>query len=392
MFKVKDLITGNEKNHMGITSGDALMEVVDATVTADGSQVISVKILGHRMGKAYIGKTYSALNAELFKIAPANIIEELMPKKKEKAKLSLDFTGGLKIKVWSDRIESNFNKERSMIPEIDPKRIAALQTIMLEQKNNPAFDLKKFVKTNENCEVFRDLFDNKALRQACANMLDFFKEFQKEPSIRMINTLTHILNKGGNGREYVANYFRLANDSHALEIQEKIKSPEFQQILNVFALNESSKTVNTRLKIYFGAAGTGKTTKAIEEAKGNCIVCNGAMNPDDLMRTFDFEKGNATFNKSSLRRCMEDGEKIVFDEINLLPFESLRFLQGLVDGKESFLFNDTEIKIHPDFQIIGTMNLSINSMIFGLPEPIVDRCAEIKEFKMTPDLLVDNAF
>ena len=325
--------------------------------------------------------------------APIALIDEVVPKKKEKPSINVDFKGGLKIQVFSDHIKSSFNPERILTPERDAARVAALQTILMERKKDPKnFNLRQFILKENTCEIFRDLFDGKELKEAAKKCIDFFKEFQKEPSIRMTNTLTHICASGEDGVEYVANYFRLANDSHAPEIIEKIKSPEFKAIMNVFALNESDKVVNKRLKVYFGAAGTGKTTRAIEEAKGNCIVCNGSMSPDDLMRNFDFDKGDPAFHKSSLRRCMEEGQKIVFDEINLLPFESLRFLQGLVDGKESILFNDEEIKIHENFQIIGTMNLSINSMVYGLPEPIVDRCSEIKEFKMTPDMLLEGAF
>ena len=40
-------------------------------------------------------------------------------------------------------------------------------------------------------------------------------------------------------------------------------------------------------------------------------------------------------------------------------------------------------------KIIGTMNLSINGMTYGLPEPLVDRCEEMKQFKLTVDDLLN---
>lgn len=37
------------------------------------------------------------------------------------------------------------------------------------------------------------------------------------------------------------------------------------------------------------------------------------------------------------------------------------------------------------------MNLVVNGVSFGLPEPLVDRCEDIKEFTLTAEMLM-NAF
>ena len=84
---------------------------------------------------------------------------------------------------------------------------------------------------------------------------------------------------------------------------------------------------------------------------------------------------------------MEQGKTIVLDEINLLPFDSLRFLQGIADGKADFYYKNRPVHINEGFQIIGTMNLSLGGMTYGLPEPLVDRCAEAKEFVLTAEQL-----
>ena len=111
------------------------------------------------------------------------------------------------------------------------------------------------------------------------------------------------------------------------------------------------------------------------------------MLPAALMEDFIFTDGNPDFNPSLLWNCMEEGKVIVLDEINLLPFDSLRFLQGIVDGKTEFSYKNRTVHIHEGFQIIGTMNLSLGGMVYGLPEPVVDRCAAAKEFNLSAEQL-----
>jgi hypothetical protein len=58
-----------------------------------------------------------------------------------------------------------------------------------------------------------------------------------------------------------------------------------------------------------------------------------------------------------------------------------------VDGKTEFYYKNRPVHIHEGFQIIGTMNLSLGGMIYGLPEPLVDRCAETKQYELTAEQL-----
>ena len=47
-----------------------------------------------------------------------------------------------------------------------------------------------------------------------------------------------------------------------------------------------------------------------------------------------------------------------------------------------------EINYVDGFTIIGTMNLIVNGMAFGLPEPLVDRCSDIQKFVLKAEDLM----
>lgn len=219
---------------------------------------------------------------------------------------------------------------------------------------------------------------------ACNKLVDFFSEFNFSPSFRFTNTLAMVAKPV----EYVHNYFAIQDHQYVSEISEKIKSMEFKDILKTLRDGVPSKKINSRMKIYYGAPGTGKTTKAEMEADA-MIVCTSDMLPKDLMQVFNFEDGKATFKRSRLWEAMENGEVIVLDEINMLPFETLRFLQGFTDGKTEFNFNGETVHIKDGFSIIGTMNLNVGGAVLSIPEPLVDRCYDIVEFTLNGSALVD---
>ena len=223
------------------------------------------------------------------------------------------------------------------------------------------------------------------LLEGIQKLMDFFSEFSFTPSFRFTNTFAYMCGKSQDAaRTYVKNYFALMDSSYQKEVAEKIKSAEFTQIIKAVKQYGVPQTpINTRFKIYFGSAGTGKTTLAQTESNNRCIVCNSSMLPSDLMEDFIFKDGNPDFNPSLLWDCMEQGKTIVLDEINLLPFDSLRFLQGIVDGKTEFYYKNRPVHIKDGFQIIGTMNLSLGGMTYGLPEPLVDRCSDAREFVLS---------
>lgn len=229
-----------------------------------------------------------------------------------------------------------------------------------------------------------------AIKKALGNLINFFTEFQFTPSFRFTNTLCNLCKKSNaDAISYIGNYFKLMDSPYAQEVIDKMKAPEFRKnILTLLADNVTpTKLINNRLRIYYGAQGTGKTTEAMKQTQ-TVVVCNSAMQPCDLIEDFTFDDGKATFHPSALVKAMEAGETVLLDEMNLLPFDSLRFLQGICDGKESFEWKGNTIHIHTGFNIIGTMNLVVNGTTFGLPEPIVDRCAELREFTLNIDALM----
>lgn len=239
----------------------------------------------------------------------------------------------------------------------------------------------------ENKEENASVDVNNQLKRALNNMINFFKEFNFTPSFRFVNTLAR---KGiDEAKQYVLDYFCLMDSPYAEEVSHKIDSPEFNGILNDFFVREVTQIINKRFKVYYGAQGTGKTTQALEETANRCIVCNASMMPADLMEDFTFDDGKAVFHPSALAKAMEAGEPITLDEINLLPFDSLRFLQGIFDGKSEFLYKGNAIHIADGFKVIGTMNLAINGAVYGLPAPLVDRCEDIENFELDADCLMN---
>ena len=228
------------------------------------------------------------------------------------------------------------------------------------------------------------------LQSALQRLMDFFKEFEFEPNFRFVNTLAWMLTKKKKScaTDYITSYFELIDSPYKNEVSAKIKSKEFKAILADMSKVAPTKTVNERFKLYYGSQGTGKTTIGQGESEGRCVVCNASMLPADLMEDFIFDEGKPSFKPSSLWECMENGKAIVLDEINLLPFDSLRFLQGVLDGKKEFNYKGKTVHIKSGFMVIGTMNLSVNGMVYGLPEPLVDRCMEMKKFSLDAKALM----
>ena len=281
--------------------------------------------------------------------------------------------------------------------ETDPERIAQADALYTACKKAVKVDrptLLAEMKANGLLEVLFpsatvDVSDpTEVTKNGLAKLIDFFTEFDFEPNFRFINTLARCLeSSNATATDYIAHYFELTDSPYAPDVVEKMKSAEFTNILKHIGSTAPTKSVNNRFKIYYGSAGTGKTTQAQIETDMRCVVCNNSMLPADLMEDFVFVDGKATFKPSMLWRCMEEGKPITFDEINLLPFDSLRFLQGVLDGKTEFQYKGNTVHINDGFMIIGTMNLSVNGMVYGSPEPLVDRCAEMQKFKLTAEQL-----
>lgn len=222
----------------------------------------------------------------------------------------------------------------------------------------------------------------------CSELINFFKDFNFEPNFRFVNTLKKNCSTIKEARQYICNYFNLTDNQFKENVDEKTKSQEFNNIIAELQKLNTQTSINTRFKIYYGSQGTGKTTQALKESNNVVIVCHSAMLPSDLLEDFKFEEGKPSFKHSALWEAMENGTKITLDEINLLPFESLRFLQSILDNKTEINYKGQIIHIKEGFQIIGTMNLTVNGSVFNLPEPLVDRACEIKEYKLDAEQLM----
>lgn len=220
------------------------------------------------------------------------------------------------------------------------------------------------------------------VKETLTKLIDFFTEFNFSPSYRFVNCMA--ISK--DPTTYVRNYFMVQDHPYSAEINEKIQSREFKAIAKSIAKCKPTP-INTRFELYFGDPGAGKTTKAMSITKKH-IVCSSDMLPNDLMQNFGFKDGKADFIPSDLWMAMENGESIMLDEVNMLPFESLRFLQGITDSKSSIDFKGHTINIHPNFRIYATMNLNVNGECIPLPSPLVDRAYDIVEFKLTADDLI----
>lgn len=231
--------------------------------------------------------------------------------------------------------------------------------------------------------------DRENVKLGIQKLMDFFTEFAFEPNFRFVNTFAYACQTSTkHAFEFVRNYFELTDSQFLFSIFEKMKSPEFKEIIELVSTAPPTHRVNNRFKLYYGSAGTGKTTIAMREADNNCMVCHSAMLPSDLMEDFKFVDGKADFQPSALQNAITEGESIVLDEINLLPFESLRFLQSILDGKKEFMYKGNLIKIADGFEIIGTMNLTVNGCTYSLPEPLVDRCKDIRKYTLTSEDLL----
>lgn len=227
-------------------------------------------------------------------------------------------------------------------------------------------------------------------------IIDFFKEFNTDAtkSNRFINTLMLKAKEGLNSaKTFTKSYFYAMDYPQAEGISYKLDSYEFEEIVNNLATIQSDKHINKRLFIYFGPAGTGKTTQAIKDYPLSSVInCNSDMMAQDLFETFEFKDGKPDFKKSEFVKAMEEGKPIILDEINLLRLDALRALQTITDNKQVFNYKGQNIQIKEGFKIIGTMNLTVNGRVFSLPEPLVDRCADIKEFTISNEELVERAF
>ena len=171
---------------------------------------------------------------------------------------------------------------------------------------------------------------------------NFFKEFEYEPDPRTLNTIAHIEGAEGKAKFILASAKVEGRDEEIVaSMASKMTSAEFKAMADRQDAIAKGDAINKRLVIYFGSAGTGKTTKAMaDNPTAEVIIGSASQDPDDLFSRFD--PATKTYVLTAL---------------------------GIADG----------------FQVIVTMNLETNFGKTPLPSPLVSRAKEIVDFDAIAD-------
>ena len=209
----------------------------------------------------------------------------------------------------------------------------------------------------------------------------FCVDFEFNPDPRLINSLRHCGNAEEAGTMILNSMELIGMPAELLERAEpKFKSPEWRGIFaDMSKCPTSHAKINQRLAIYYGPAGTGKTTKAIaDNPDADRIVASPTQDPSELFtRNVVNEHGGVDVVLTELGKDMVEGKPIIIDELNLYQSCVLTRLQGVTDGGERLVDNGKEITIKAGFKIIATMNLETNYGKTPLPNPLVSRAGEI---------------
>lgn len=230
--------------------------------------------------------------------------------------------------------------------------------------------------------------EQKASNDYLIKLNAFMSEFtQDKLSIRQLNALM-FLNKL-DYKHHLVNYYKITGEAFVDGLISKCNSPEFDEVfkakeklLNVAKENNHTFTsINKRLELHFGDAGSGKTYNTTKQYPDAVVIpCSATLDVDDLNRLVVFENGQPQFIDTPLIQAMQEGKPIIFDEIRLLNNDVIAWLQTILDNKKNILINNKVVNIKEGFKIVGTFNLMVNGYTYPLPQPLVDRAYLIKEY------------
>lgn len=218
------------------------------------------------------------------------------------------------------------------------------------------------------------------------SFLSEFSYFRNGVSMRLINTFAMAKDK----RSALYSYCEVSQMEDLLELNEKMKSPEFKAVCEAFKPFKP-EPLNRRFAVFYGAPGGGKTYAAIKAGEkingGSCDVvpCSPSMDAADMLYAYrlDYKTGKRGYVPTALLTAMVSGRAVVLDEVNLLPMEARMFLQNILDNKSKVHIMGVELPINDGFFVIGTMNIDTGLGSSPLPLPLVDRACVVKEFKTT---------
>ena len=205
------------------------------------------------------------------------------------------------------------------------------------------------------------------------------------PDTRQINSL-RFLSTAAEGGQYLTNCLELiGTPTDMLNLaMPKFKSPEWRNLFEELkACPLSHGRFNQRLEIFYGPAGTGKTSRAIaENPTATRIVASATQDPSELFtRNVVNDHGGVDVVLTELGQAMVEGKPIIIDEVNLYQQCVMTRLQGATDGGKFLTDNGVDITIKDGFKIVGTMNLETNLGKTALPDPLVSRAAKVEKME-----------
>lgn len=146
-------------------------------------------------------------------------------------------------------------------------------------------------------------------------------------------------------------------DIQIVELTRKTRQDEKSLLENFFSSFDDTKN-KKRLFILMGETGVGKSY-LIEKRYPEIITyaCNSSLDPYSLCYNLADKDGSGLKPyESPFLKAVKHGGKVLLDEGNELPRDTLMLIQGLTDEKKSIVIGDELVNIHPEFRIIMTAN------------------------------------
>ncbi len=137
--------------------------------------------------------------------------------------------------------------------------------------------------------------------------------------------------------------------------------PEKTDLIKHIAIDENMPT------LLVGEAGLGKSYTAVlaaQSAERDCRTVNLSKQSDlvDLLGQFILEKDgeNSVFKwvDGVITQAAQEGKVLILEELTMADGTILAALHGLFEKKPKLYTTNGDVKIHPDFRVIGTSNPS----------------------------------